>query len=260
MVRLTGSSFRPDEAELRVVAQENPGSLWFVGNEPDVIWQDNATSTEYANVYHDVYTILKSVDPTSRVAIGGVSQPTPLRLQYLEAILDEYGRQYGEKMPVDVWNVHNFVLREERGSWGVDIPPGLSEDQGRLYAVEDNDNMEIFRQQIIDFRRWMAERGYQNRPLIVSEYGIPMPADYGFPPARVIEFIDDSFHFFFTTTDPTTGYPSDGYRLVQRWCWYSVADINYPTGNLFDVETRDRTAVGDGFQQITQRYISPGGQ
>ena len=32
-------------------------------------------------------------------------------------------------MPVDVWNVHNFVLREERGSWGVDIPPGIPDDR-----------------------------------------------------------------------------------------------------------------------------------
>lgn len=252
MVRLSGSSFHPGEAELRVVAQEQPGSLWLIGNEPDVIWQDNATPSEYVQAYHTVYTSIRSADPTARIAIGGVSQPTPLRLQYLDAILAEYRRQFGQEMPIDVWNVHNFILREERGAWGVDIPPGVSEDTGRLYAVDDNDNMTIFRQQIIEFRRWMADRGYQDRPLIVSEYGIPMPADYGFPPPRVIAFIDDSFEFFRTATNPAIGYPDDDYRLVQRWCWYSLGDINYPTGNLYDPETREMTEVGEGWRDVIQ--------
>ena len=39
-----------------------------------------------------------------------------------------------------------------------------------------------FQQNIIDFRAWMAERGYGDKPLMVSEYGILMPAEYGFPP------------------------------------------------------------------------------
>jgi len=83
------------------------------------------------------------VDSTSRVAIGGVSQATPLRLAYLDRVLEAYAARYGEEMPVDVWNVHGFLLREERGSWGVDIPPGESVDRGVLYEIEDHDDMEM---------------------------------------------------------------------------------------------------------------------
>lgn len=254
MVRLQGDTFRPGADELRTIAQANPGSLWLIGNEPDVIWQDNATPAEYASVYHTVYTTLKAVDPTAHVAIGGVSQPTPLRLRYLEAVLAVYQEQYGQAMPIDVWNVHNFILREERGSWGVDIPPGLPDDRGMLYDVDDNDDMEIFRRQIVDFRRWMAEHGYQDRPLIVSEYGIPMPADYGFPPQRVNAFIENTFTFFRTAADPALGYPADGYRLVQRWCWFSLADTTYPTGNLYDPQSHSLTAVGEDWKTVVRGY------
>jgi hypothetical protein len=234
MVRLKGGVLRPDAETLAAIARANPGSLWLVGNEPDVKWQDNVEPAAYARLYHQAYTAIKGADPTARVAIGGVSQPTPLRMRYLEAVLAAYREQFGAAMPVDVWNVHNFILREERGSWGVDIPPGLPDDRGILYEIDDSGNLEAFRRQIWDFRRWMAAQGYGGWPLIVSEYGIPMPEDYGFPPERVVAFLRGTFEFFLTATDPALGDPADGYRLVQRWCWYSLDDTTYPTGRLFD--------------------------
>ena len=253
MIRLKEGDLQPDVPRLLIVARANPGALWFVGNEPDVIWQDRVEPVAYARLYHQAYTAIKSADPTAQVAIGGVSQPTPLRLSYLDAVLQAYRAQFGEQMPVDVWNVHNFILREERNSWGVEIPPGLADNQGRLYEIQDNASLTIFQQQIVDFRRWMAERGYRNRALIVSEYGIPMPADYGFPPERVAEFLAGTFDFFRSATDATTGYPSDDNRLVQRWCWYSLADTMYPTGNLFDPQTRQITPLG----QAWVKYVGP---
>jgi hypothetical protein len=226
-----------------------PGALWLIGNEPDVKWQDNVTAEVYAQIYHDLYTQLKAWDPACQVAIGGVSQPTPLRLRYLDQILEAYQVRYGEPMPVDVWNVHAFILHEERDSWGVDIPPGMAEQTGRQREIADHDDLAIFRQQIVDFRRWMVERGQQEKPLIVTEYGILMPAEYGFPVDRVRRFMLGSFDFFRNTTDRALGYPADGYRLVQRWCWYSLADEQYPTGNLVDADTGELTPLGVAFGQ-----------
>jgi hypothetical protein len=244
LVLVRGGELHPDAATVAAVAQANPGSLWLVGNEPDVRWQGNLEPAAYAAMYHEAYSVITAADPTAQVAIGGVAQPTPLRLEYLDLVLAAYREQFGAEMPIDVWNVHNFVLREERDSWGVDIPPGLPQDRGRLYEIEDNDSLEIFRQQIVDFRAWMAGHGYQGWPLIVTEYGIPMPADYGFPPQRVIAFLRGTFDFFLNTTDPALGFPADDYRLVQRWCWFSIADTTYPTGNLFEPATGEMTAVG----------------
>lgn len=244
MVRVRGGMPSPSGQDLERIARGNPGSLWLVGNEPDVVSQDGLEPAEYARIYHDVYTLLKSADPTCQVAIGGVTQPTPLRLKYLDMVLDAYSDLYGQTIPVDVWNVHGFILREERGSWGVDIPPGMSVDQGRLFEIEDHDDVEIFQQQILDFRGWMAGKGERDKPLIVSEYGILLPPEYGFSPERVRAFLYASFDFFLTATDAELGYPADDNRLVQRWLWYSLSDTVYPTGNLFDPDTGQITPLG----------------
>ena len=249
MVRIRGRNYRPDADAIRAVAQANPGSLWLIGNEPDVKWQDNATPEEYARAYHELYGLLKGQDPTCRVAIGGVSQPTPLRFRYLDHILESYERLYGEGMPVDVWNVHGFILREERGSWGVDIPPGLPDPIGALYEVEDHDDLQIFARQIVAFRQWMRARGERGKPLIVSEYGILMPEDYGFPFERVRDFMVGTFDYFLTAADEELGYPLDGNRLVQRWCWYSLSDHQYATGNLVDPGTRAFTPLGSAYRE-----------
>jgi hypothetical protein len=247
MVRLKSGDLQPDEATLARIAQADPGSIWMIGNEPDVKWQDDVVPAAYARLYHRAYVAIKGADPTAQVAIGGVSQPTPLRLRYLEQVLEAYQQQNHQEMPVDVWNVHNFILREERGSWGVDIPPGLTDDSGMFYQVEDSGNLDLFRRQMVEFRKWMAARGFQNRPLIVSEYGIPMPEDYGFPPERVLSFLIGTFDFFLAATDPALGYPADDYKLVQRWCWYSLDDTTYPTGRLFDPQTGEISDTGKGF-------------
>jgi hypothetical protein len=244
---VTGGVSQSDLALLGEIAASHPGRLWLVGNEPDVIWQLNATAEEYARLYHDVYEAVKGADPTSQVAIGGISQVTPLRLRYLDEIMDAYSRSYDEPIPVDVWNIHLAVLREERGTWGVDIPPGMPDDTGVLYEIEDNGDIEILKEQVIAFRRWMADRGLRDRPLIVTEFSLLMPSEYGFHMERVEAFMVAAFDFLMTATDEDLGYPQDGNRLVQRWAWYSVADNVYTTGNLFDPETRQITPLGEAF-------------
>lgn len=250
-LQLSDPSERHDE--IARLTASNPGALWIIGNEPDVPWQDNKTPEEYARIYHDYYQTIKSLDPAARVAIGGVSQPTPLRFMYLERILEAYQAAYGEPMPVDVWNVHAFVLREERDSWGVSIPPGIDVQQGILYEIEDHDDMEIFQQQIVDFRRWMARHGQRDKPLIVSEYGILMPEGYGFPPVAVADFMVASFDFLLNASDPEIGYPADDDRLVQRLAWFSLGDMIYPTGNLIDPATGEWTHLGKVFATYAAR-------
>ncbi len=252
MIRIKNGQPHLKGDALRQAVKALPGAVWLIGNEPDVKWQDNVPPEVYAQVYHDLYDQLKVLDPACQVAIGGVSQPTPLRMRYLNLILEAYQSQYGEPMPVDVWNVHNFILREERDSWGVDIPPGLTEQTGILYEITDHDDLTIFRQQIVEFRKWMRDRGQQDKPLIVSEYGILMPNEYGFPARRVEQFMVDTFEFFRTAVDPALGYAADGYRLVQRWCWFSLADPRYPTGNLVQLESGQLTPLGKAFRSYAE--------
>jgi hypothetical protein len=247
LVGYTGGLSPSDLASMREVAAANPGRLWLVGNEPDVIWQLNATPEEYARLYHAVYAAVKGADPTSQVAVGGVSQVTPLRLRYLEEVMAAYARAYDKPIPVDVWNIHLAILREERGTWGVDIPPGLPDDTGILYEIEDNGDIEILKRQVLKFRRWMARQGFRDKPLLVTEFSLLMPEEYGFPFERVRAFMIAAFDYLMTATDEDVGYAADGYRLVQRWAWYSAADRVYSTGNLFDPDTGQLTALGEAF-------------
>ncbi len=224
------------------LAGEHPGHLWLIGNEPDVRWQDNTPPEAYAEAYHTLYTTIKAADPTAQVAIGGISQVTPLRLRYLDRILAHYQRRFQAPMPVDVWNMHAFVLREEANNWGVDIPPGFTDvEKGVLWEVTDHDNLQLVENQVRLMRRWMAERGERQKPLIITEYGILMPTDYGFPPARVEQFMVESFDLFQRLRDPNLGYSADDNRLIQRWVWFSTRYHLYPTGDLF---AADGTATG----------------
>jgi hypothetical protein len=128
----------------------------------------------------------------------------------------------------------------------------MADQAGRLYEIADHDSTTIFRQQIVDFRRWMKEQGQQEKPLIVTEYGILMPADYGFSSQKVEQFMLDTFEFFRTAADPSLGYTADGGRLVQRWCWYSLFSTRYPTGNLVETDSGELTRQGEAFREYSQ--------
>ncbi len=235
MVRLTPDGLKPSLAAIAAIATARPGSVWLIGNEPDVRWQDDATPEEYACTYHHTYETIKAADPTAQVAIGGVSQITPLRLAYLDRVLASYAAQFARPMPVDVWNMHAFVLREEADNWGVGTPPGFEDvEHGVLWEIAQHDNLILVENQVRLMRRWMAHQGERDKPLYITEYGILMPAEYGFDPYRVIEFMVGSFDLFTRLRDAETGYPADDNRLVQRWNWFSTRDHLYPSGDLFD--------------------------
>ena len=252
---------------LEKMIDNNPGALWLVGNEPDCIWQDNLWPEVYAHVYHDIYTGIKQRDPTALVSPGGIVQPTPLRLQWLDRVLAEYNRFYSGPMPVDVWNIHNAILNEARGEWGAEIPPGFAHiDVGVTRTADENDRLDIFVDQIWVFRQWMEDNGYGDKSLIVSEFGILMPVELGFDLERVNNFMNATFQFFATTTDTDLGDPNDGNRLVQRWAWFSLDnppyDITDPrpnmfNGNLFDPYTTQITGYGLNFATHTGLFPSP---
>jgi len=264
VLHTSDGGYSPSEAVLETVIAANPGALWLVGNEPDCIWQNNTLPQNYARVYHDAYTFIKAQDPTARVAVGGIVQPTPLRMEYLDIVLDEYAARYGEPLPTDAWNIHSFILREEHNSWGCEIPPGIAADQGMLYTLDDTDSLDIFQQRLVQFRYWMHDRGYRDTPLIISEYGTLLPY-YGplyydsegnpFDEARARDFMYGTFDFLLTASDPDLGYPADEDRLVQRWLWYSLDDTGYG-GALFDPFTLASMQLGADFGAYTAS-ISP---
>lgn len=114
MVHVRNGDLQPPAEWIAETARQRPGMTWLIGNEPDVRWQDNSTPEEYVEAYHEAYHAIKEADPTAQVAIGGLSQITSLRLRWLDRAWENYQELYDREMPVDVWNMHAFVLQEKR--------------------------------------------------------------------------------------------------------------------------------------------------
>ena len=253
----------PDALEnYQNLAKQNPGSVWLVGNEIDRrdicnggCWgQDEMLPEMYAQAYHDVYVALKAADPTALMANGSMVEVTPLRLKYLDRVWNAYRQLYGTNMPVDVWNMHPYLVQEVAGAIGAEIPAGLTETVGMRYKLNDADNITLYIQQVQWFRQWMASHGEQNKPLYITEMGILLPnGTWGeldgsgtmtMTESRVQNFLLNTFNYMLTTKDPNLGYPLDDNRLIQRWYWYSLGDSNY-NGQLFDTNTGQLNVLGN---------------
>lgn len=258
-------SYSPSGDKLASIVAANPGALWLVGNEPDCIYQDNVLPENYAEIYHDAYTAIKALDPTAKVLVGNIVQPTPLRLQYLDIVLDTYISRYEEPLPTDGWGIHTYILREASCEvydhcWGSEIPPGLSADSGEMYDLWEVDALDIFQERILTFRQWMSQHGYRNSPLYISEYGTLWPyydspfvthdGQDVFDETRAGRFMTSTFDFLLTANDPDVGYPADENRLVQRWLWYSLDDMDYG-GALFDPYATTPMSLGLAFGDYT---------
>lgn len=295
---LSGYSVSPPLTEdgLGNLVRAHPGALWLVGNEPDRgpnpdsdctnRVQDDTYPEVYAEAYHAVYHFIKHRDPTAQVGIAGLVQVTPGRLQYLDKVWNAYLQKFGTPMPVDVWNMHLYILPEV--TWegqpngianvalGTDPALGMKESGGRkerctdprdnIYCFAEHDNMTIFADQIRQMRAWMKAHGQQNKPLIISEYSILYPfEDYDdpnnpttcflqdefggcFTPARVSRFMTQTFDYLETAADPVLGYPLDNYRLVQQWLWFSMYyEGAGSASNLLHRDMNSLTPVGQTF-------------
>ena len=256
-----GDVFAPSEAGLAALVAANPGATWTIGNEPDCIWQGNSTPDQYARLYHRLYTFLKALDPTCRVTVGGIVQATPLRMQWLKEVWTRYKDYYGTNLPVDLWNIHTFVLREERGQWGCDIPPGFNVNQGMLWQIKDHDRLELVIEQIVRFRTWMRDIGERDKELIITEYGILVTEEWEFDEARAASFMRQTFDYFLNATDPYIGCPRDGNRLVQRWAWFSlnVDRMGDQTlrSHLFESESKTITSLGVDYESYAAPLYTP---
>ncbi|CUS02791.2 conserved exported protein of unknown function [Candidatus Promineifilum breve] len=256
-VGVNGFSYTPNGPALLSAIAASPGAAWLIGNEPDRPGpsQDDVEPHVYAAAYHELYGLIKAADPTARIFAGTIVQPTPVRLMYLDLVLTSYHQTFGQAMPVDGWSIHNFILNEvscahNPDCWGAEVPPGVDAPHGEIISIDQSDDFNLFTERIVRFRNWMKQRGYGDRPLYVTEYGILMPPDYGFDANRVNLFMTRSFDYMTSATDPNLGYAADGYRLVQEWSWYSTND-DYFNGWLFDTATRQLSAMGQNFANYT---------
>ena len=278
----------PKWSAVKKAATSQPGSLWIIGNEPECPNQGNLTPRKYAERYHEAVNLLRSYDSTARFAIGGIVEPTPLRLRWLEEAMTNYYTLFGYSMTadIDVWNIHMQILPEGPGTAGAGEPVGIVPNPGeaREYAWSSAADVELFQSLVSEMRTWLNAKGERAKPLIISEMGVLMPSyllvdDPALSEAertaqgdRMIEqYMTQAFDWMLSARSATTGCTTDDNLLVQRWLWFSVNDSFFtePTnycgfnGSLFDYQTRTLTRFGRRFveyQAQTQRLFIPLGQ
>lgn len=247
---------RPGLGNIQNLVTNNPGSLWLIGNEVDRFWvQDDMFPDVYARAYHEMYNFIKDIDPTAQISPSALVGFSPGRQQYLDFVWDAYVARYGESMPVDVWNMHIYILAEKHpwevpiNAWvamGTDQSLAISTGTGTgnscmdpyddVWCLAEHQDMVIYEQMLRDMRQWMADRGERNKPLIITEFGnLLRYTDNGdgtcdprdelglcWDHDRVSQFVYDSTDLMMTATDPTTGFPADENRLAQQWLWFSI--------------------------------------
>ena len=246
-------TFSPDESQIQSLAAIRPGMTWVIGNEMDRIdypystggvgGQDEMLPELYAEAYHNLRLIILSADPSAKIAFGSMVEFTDLRKKYLDRVWDYYLTKYGEEMPVDIWTIHLYVLSEVKDAGGAEIPPGLSETSGQIYTILDNKDFTKAWAQIVSLRTWMEANGQKDKPLFITEYGVLWPewvwcgtypdtSGCPFTPEEVRDsYMYPSFDAFLNQTSLEIGFPDDGYRLVQRWNWFS---LDYDLGKCED--------------------------
>ncbi len=280
----------PLDADFAAYIRANTGDLWLIGNEvdrgpnPDKNWsgQGDMYPHVYAQAFHEVRTFIKQHDPTARIAISALVQVTPGRLQYLDKVWQAYQQRYGAPMPVDVWNMHVYVLPEVEpdgitpngiASVAVGTDPTLGKRSSGgspqactdpdVYCYAEHDSIEIFNEQVLAMRRWMKAHGQQQKPLILSEFSLLFPNieegetcflqdEYGncFTPNRVTSYMTKAFNYLNTLKNEDLGYALDGNRLVQQWAWFSVfTDTVGTVSNILESDQQTLSQVGKAYQQ-----------
>jgi hypothetical protein len=70
-----------------------------------------------------------------------------------------------------------------------------------------------------------------------------------FFPARVTQFMLNTFNYMENVQDPSLGYPADNNRLVQQWLWFSgQTDGAGRASNLLENDFVTKTLMGQTFQ------------
>lgn len=113
------------------LASTYPGRSWLIWNEPDYWQQANIAPAQAAQIYRGLRSLIKGVDPTARLIVGGVYN---LNLGWLTSFRNEYWALYGEWPVVEGWHVH-------------------------YYRGPTDYNSALWRQDMDAVRTWMAANG-----------------------------------------------------------------------------------------------------
>lgn len=272
VLRVSNGAFNAEQAGLAALVVANPGSMWIVGNEPEMWAEDAVTAEVYAERYFALAQIIRAGDATARIGFGPIVMPTVLRMKYIDfawkRLIQLAGSHTAAAALIDMFVPHGFILNEQGGLdengnpfWGSGVPYGFETrippiswqaEQELITDFSDLYSFEKFKIRMLRFRQWMKDSGLQNKALWLTEYGqlappYTRPEDnfYTVPEAITADFFAKTTDWMLQTKDASLGMPTDGNRLFQKWFWYSVNDpMTHYGGTLVNPDTLKLTFVG----------------
>jgi hypothetical protein len=130
----------------------NPGAYWVLGNEPNAHPNKALliSAPDYADWYHTMSSLLHRNDPSAILLNGGLGAlevvGNPPQDEYAGEFVRTYRERYGERPPIDIWNIHVYP------------------DRGRPPA-----------QIVGEFNAWRRTAGEDAYPLWITEFGYIRP-------------------------------------------------------------------------------------
>lgn len=258
----------PSLEEMQRIYADYPSNTTFLfGNEVGFPppQDDGRSHVQYAEDYHATYYAIKEVGrrlgKNFYVATGATVPQSPWYpnypngftecdhthgtereeatcmsgLEYFEAMRQHYVTTYNESLPVDVFRINGYTIG----------------------------NVPWLRRVLEDTRSYMAENGWRNRPLIISEIGWinSIPTE-----EQVQNYLQEAYTELITARDPELGYQCDDNRLVQRFAWFIFNDVPdapppfYATWEetaLYSTQTRQLKPLGEKMREVTEELLIP---
>lgn len=209
------------------------GNVWSIANEPN--WSPLFTPTDYAREFQLYSTYIKGLDPTAKIATGGIlvsngyTGPNHLGIKWwdwIDQFRSEYHRLYGVEPPVDVWDIHPYDLADNAGG----TTPGQK-------AISN----------IVAMREYLDNAGLTEVPITLSEVAcLAAPTDQ-----VQVDFINELFSWLNVN--------SDAYK-VDRWFWWGSTTAAFGPTGLFD-GSYNRNFInvkGDAYmRQMGRIFVDP---
>ncbi len=248
---------------LAAAVAANPGAIWIVGNEPDrqeplhpqvyvqryhefytfIKGLDSTARLANAPLVQGTPLRMRYLDDVFNeyAALYGETMPVDVWTTHEQILREDYPITWGCSVPQayiprlyngTIYSVPRPIYCDITSTGQVEycqydeeanLLPGQTWTQGAAYVATDNANPVLFVEHIERFRQWMKDNGQQEKPLMITEYGVLFPSVY-FPDGddAVLDFMDATFRYLLSATDEDLGYSADGYRLVQRWNWFGL--------------------------------------
>lgn len=247
----------PSPQRIQEIAQQAPGSVWYIVGEPNR--RAGYGASDIVVQLHDLYMEIKAADPTAKI-----TSPSILNWEFtcngcsgyqkgsewLDQFRAAYLTQYGVEPPIDIWAIDVYPI-----------------DWLNLPTVDH----QLAIDQVNDMRQYLNAVGQQDKPIWITELGLHwgwdamlFPGDEGYDdscdglpqPAgtyqtqKVIEYLDGVFDwldanaaskkiekwFMFTTYRDITTCSSDAYAGLTLFDSPELGANLTPVGKFF----RDR--------------------